>query len=221
MADANFIKYCDDFLGHRVYSATAGSNVGHAWLVVDTSSGGTPTYAPVADSGCGEVALTLDNTNEVQNVCLAHGDKLTIPAAKLKRYKARVKLSGTLNAAEMIAFGVCSARNDTIDSLAVHASFRVIGASTTVLLETDDATTDKDDVSSGVALSSTYKTFEIDFSDMANVRFTIDGQPVGRSTTFDMSAASGNVQPYFQIQKSAATSTGSITADYVDIEARR
>lgn len=221
MADANFITYCDDFLGHRVYSATAGSNVGHNWLVVDTSSSGTPTYAPVADSGCGEVALTLESTNEVQNLCLAHGDKLTLPAAKLKRYKARVKVSGTLNAAESVAFGVCSARNDAIDSLAVHASFRVIGASTTVLLETDDATTDKDDVSSGVALSSTYKTFEIDFSNLANVRFFIDGQPVATGTVFDMSAVSGNVQPYVQIQKTAATSTGSVTVDYIEVEARR
>lgn len=221
MADSNFIEYCDDFLGHRVYSATAGSNVGHNWIIADTSSAGTPTYTPVADSGVGEVALTLDNTNEIQNVCLYHGDKITISAAKLKRYKARVKTSGTLNAAEMVAFGICSARNDTIDSLTIHASFRVLGASTTVYLETDDNTTDKDDISSGTTLSSTYKTFEIDFSNLANVRFFIDGQPVGTATTFDMSAVSGNVQPYVQIQKTAATSTGSVTVDFVEIEARR
>ena len=221
MADANFIKYCDDFLGHRVYSATAGSNVGHDWLIADTSSAGTPTYAPVADSGCGEVALTLVNTNEEENVCLHHGDKRCFPAAKMKRFKARVKTSGTLNAAEMVSFGMCSARADDPDALATHASFRVIGDSTTVVLETDDGTTDKDDISSGVALSSTYKVFEIDFSNLKDVKFFIDGQPVGTSTTFDISASTANLQPYVQIQKTAATSTGSVTVDFVEVEARR
>lgn len=221
MSEANYIKYCDDFLGHRVYSATAGSNVGHNWLVVDTSSSGTPTYAPVSDSGCGEVALTLESTNEVQNVCLAQGNRLCFPVNKLKRFKARVKLSGTLNAAESVAFGMASDRADAIDSITVAALFRVIGASTTVYLETDDNTTNNDDVSSGFTLSDTYKVFEIDFSNPKDVKFFVDGQPYVGSTTFDMSASTANVQPFFQIQKTAATSTGSMTIDYVEVEARR
>ena len=188
------VKWCDEFLGHRVYSATAGSNVGHNWLIADTSSAGTPTYVPVTP-GRG-VTLTHDNTNEVQNVCLYQGDKLCFDIDEIDQIRMRVKMSqATMNAASSVAFGLASARNDAIDSIAEAALFRLIGASAAVLVESDDGTTDLDDKATGQTLGTTAKDFVISFvAGKADVRFFIDGQPVATDVTFDMSAYSGALQ---------------------------
>ena len=120
-----------------------------------------------------------------------------------------------------LAFGLASARNDAIDSIANHASFRLIG-STAVVVESDDGTTDKDDVATGTTLGSTYKKFVIDFTGgKSNVKFYINDARVAASTTFDMSAATSSLQPYVQIQKTAATDADAVTIDYVKVVCKR
>lgn len=206
------LNWRDLFVGHRVYSATAGSNVGHNWKITDTSSGGTPTYVPASNDRA--VALTFDNTNEIQNVCLNFGDVLSFDIDDLVEARFRVKMAqSAVNAATMMAFGLQSARNDAIDSIAAHASFRVIGADSTtnVVVESDDGTVDKDDVASGLTLINAYKDFVISFANgKKDVRFFIDGQPVALDTTFDMSNYSGSLQPYCQLQKTASTNTDGV-----------
>ena len=117
-----------------------------------------------------------------------------------------------------LAFGVASARNDAIDSLTNLALFRVIAADSTtaVVVETDDGTTDNDDVATGKTLINAYKRFVISFAlGLSDVRFFIDGQPVATGTTFSMAAAAANnVQPYVQIQKTATTNADSVTVAF-------
>lgn len=216
----DFAEFCDDFFGADTFS-TAGQ--GSPWAIADTSSGGTPTYATVSPSATGEVALTLDSTNEVQNVCLAFGDKLCFDIDNLQSFEARVKVSGCTSGTS-ISFGLASARNDAIDSIANHASFRMIGATSTtaVYLETDDGTTDVDDIASGQTLATTYKRFFIDFSGgKSNVKFYIDGIRVGASQVFSMAAATSSLQPYVQIQKTATTNIDAVTIDYIKVIAKR
>lgn len=202
----------DDFRGHRVYSPTAGSNVGHNYLIADTSSSGSPTYAPAAGGG---VAVDLESTSEVQNVCLYQGDILSFDITKVREFGCTVKMNqATLDAASMFAIGLASARNDAIDSIALAAIFRLIGADQTVYLETDDGTTNNDDVDSGKTLSNSSVDLLISFATgLSDVRFFIDGQPVATSTVFDMSAATGNVQLFAQIQKTADTNTDGFTLE--------
>lgn len=202
----------DEMVGHRVYSATAGSNVGHNWKITDTSAAGTPTYVPATnDRG---LAITFDNTNEVQNVCANFGDVLSFDIDDIIEARFRVKMAqAAVNAATSLAFGLQSARNDAIDSIATHASFRVIGADSTtlVVVESDDGTVDKDDVATGLTLINAYKDFTISFANGKNdVRFFIDGQPVAMATTFDMSNYTGNLQLYCQLQKTASTNTDGV-----------
>jgi hypothetical protein len=214
------ITWADEFIGHRVYSATAGSNVGHNWRIADTSSSGTPTYAPVTP-GRG-VTLTHDNTNEVQNVCLFMDDKLNFDIDDIDRVRLRVKMGqAVMNAAASVAFGLGSARNDAIDSIAAAAIFRLIGASAAVLVESDDGVNDKDDIATGATLATTAKDFVISFANgKSDVRFFVDGQPVAMSTTFDMSNYSGGLQIFLQLQKTAATSTDSVTLEAVEVTLR-
>lgn len=213
--------FLDMFKGHRVYSATAGSNIGHNWLIADTSSAGTPTYTPVDATGPGGVNLAFDNTSEIQNVCLYWGDKLSLDIDDLIEATFRVKVGQTtLDSATSLAFGLIGDRNDAIDSIAQNIVFRLIG-SNAVVVETDDGTTDTDDKATGKTLSTTAKDFTINFANgTSDVRFYIDGEPVATSTTFDMSGYTGKLQPFMQLQKTADTNTDDATLELVEIIGR-
>ena len=152
----------DDFLGQRSFSATAEGGTG--WDISDTSSGGTPTYASVSPSACGEVALTLDSTSEAQLVDLFMGDILYFDVDNLLKMEFGAKVAG-IDSVTTILAGLASARNATADSVTNLAWFRMQGSASTsnVVCESDDGTVDKDDIATGVTLSSTYKRFEISF----------------------------------------------------------
>ena len=227
MAATDFWTWRDSFLGYRVYSATAATNNGHNWVITDTSSAGTPTYATVdaaTDNSIGAVAIDMDTQAEVQNVCLSWNDVLTLDIDKITEIAFRIKMNqAAVDATTSVAFGLCSDRNDAIDSLAVHSSFRVIGADSTtnVVVETDDATTDNDDVATGQTLINAYKICRISFAaGTDDVRFFVDGQAVATGTTFDMSGATTNLQPYLQLQKTSDANANGVTLSDVLITGR-
>ena len=211
------VEYIEDFLGPQTLTASpAGSD---QWDIADTSSSGTPTYTVGGING--EATLAFDNTSEIQNVCLFKSDVLNFDIDYIHSIELRVKTVATLDTATSLAFGLCSARNDAIDSLAAHASFRLIG-SNSLVVETDDSVNDNDDVATGATLVDTYKRFVIDFTGgKSNVKFYVDGVRVAASTTFDMSNYSAGLQPYVQLQKTADTNTDSVVIDYIKIVSKR
>jgi hypothetical protein len=215
----DFQNYFDDFIGASA-TIPASADPATPWLIVDTSSSGTPTYVRNASNA----VLTLASTSEVENVCLAHGDALSFDIDQIQQVEMRVKIGAAFTSGSELVFGVASARNDTTDSVTANAWFKMVGASSTTLVycESDDGTTDKDDISSGVTLGTTFKRFVIDFSGgKSNVKFYIDGQRVAASTTFDMSAYSSGLQPLIQLQKAANTNVDAVTIDYVEIRCKR
>lgn len=211
------VEYIEDFLGPQTLTASpAGSD---QWDIADTSSSGTPTYTVGGING--EATLAFDNTSEIQNVCLFKSDVLNFDIDYIHSIELRVKTVASLDTATSLAFGLCSARNDAIDSLAAHASFRLIG-SNSLVVETDDSVNDNDDVATGATLVDTYKRFVIDFTGgKSNVKFYVDGVRVAASTTFDMSNYSAGLQPYVQLQKTADTNTDSVVIDYIKIVSKR
>lgn len=213
----DFIEYVEDFLGPQTLTASpTGSD---QWDIADTSSTGTPTYTVGGING--EATLAFDSQAEIQNVCLFKSDVLNFDIDAIHSIELRVKTVATLDSATSLAFGLCSARNDAIDSLAAHASFRLIG-SNSLVVETDDSVNDNDDVATGATLGSTYKRFVIDFAGgKSNVKFYVDGARVAASTTFDMSNYSAGFQPYVQIQKTADANTDSVVIDYIKIVSKR
>ncbi|HEY1067381.1 MAG TPA: hypothetical protein VGE52_14765 [Pirellulales bacterium] len=224
-ARADFASYFEDFRGIIAIPATASPD-GRGWTKADTSAAGSPTLASVTPSVSGEVAGILDSTNEVQNLCLYHGDVLNFSAPLIQWFETKVKASASLNAAISIAFGLTGARNDTIDTIAYQALFRLIG-SNTLYVESDDGVNDRDDVATGLSLDTTYRRFAIDFQGgLSALKFFAEGSDgalkrVARSTTFDLSNYTGGLQPFFQIQKTAAAAVGSFTVDYVAIDSKR
>lgn len=215
----DFVEFVDDFIGGETF-ATAGQ--GSPWAIADTSSAGTPTYTLVDGSQNGEISLAFDSQTEAQNVCLYNNNILWLDIDNLIEVEFRVKQGQTTaDTATSAAWGVTGDRHDTIDSVAQAAIFRIIG-SNAVVCESDDGTTDLDDKATGVTLSSTYKRFVISFANgKSDVRFYIDGQRVATSTTFDMSAYSGSLQLFVQLQKTSDNNTDSLVIDYVRVLARR
>lgn len=210
----------DDFNG-AVATFPTSADPATPWLVADTSAAGTPVYT----KGTSDATLTLAATSEIENVCLSFGDALDIDIDDIQRVEMRARISAsTFTSGSILAFGVASARNDTLDSVAANAWFRMEGANSTtqVYVESDDGVRDNDDVATGVTLGTTYKEFVIDFTGgKSNVKFYIDGQRVAAGTTFDMSGYSAGLQPLVQIQKAANTNVNGVIIDYVKIVAKR
>lgn len=204
-------SFIDNFDRAQAYTTTPGQ---HGWTIADTSSAGTPTYLNITEDG-GAAALTLVSTSEAEIVTLYQNDVLIYDVRQLKHIWWILKVAG-IDAVTTLTFGVGSARNDTDDSVATNAWFRMQGSvsTTAVVVETDDAVTDNDDKATGATLAAVYKKFLIDFTNgLADVRFVIDGNRVAPLTTFDMSglAAGLNVQPIVQIQKASGTGVPAVT----------
>lgn len=213
-------EFCDLFDRAQVFSATPGMN---GWTAADTSAAGSPSYLCVTENG-GAAQLTLAATSEAEIVTLYFNDVLPWDLRGLQYVKFVAKVSG-IDAVTTLAFGVGSARNDTLDSVGHLAWFRVEGSASTsaVVVETDDTVTDNDDKATGETIGSVYKTFLIDFSGgLSDVRFFIEGERVAAATTFNMSGSTAdqNVQPIIQIQKASGTGVPSITIAAIEASYR-
>lgn len=222
------------FLGNMRPAAVASPD-GNTWNKKVTAAGGSPTVLAVA----GAMELAFDATSEVQNLCLYFGDVLPYDIDDLIAMEFVAKLAATsLDASITAVMGLGSARHDTPDSVAANAWFRMQG-SNSLLLETDDGTTDLDDKATGLTLSTTYRRFRIDFAEglvtkgppslsvggKGSVIFSAEDsngclRQVGRNTQFDMSAYSSGLQPLFQIQKTAGTATGTLSIKEVSVDYR-
>ncbi len=226
-------EYFDDFIGAAASISTSGL-YGSNWAVADTSSAGTPTYVMGVDGGAasgapGIAKLDMDSQSEAQVVILSHAGIEQFDINDGLIYEARVKMNqAAVTSGSDFSFGLCSGQNATWDSTTVMAAFRVVGATSTtaVVVESDDGTTDKDDIATGQTLINAWKLFKIDLTTLTNVKFYMtDGNSklvrVAAGTTFDLSAYSSCLQPVFQLQKSSSANTDGVSIDYVRITGRR
>ena len=212
----DFKEYVEDFIGANVALPTS-ANIATPWVTALT---GGATHVRNAS----ELIATLTATNEAQIIGVSHGDALSFNIDNMLSFEARVRISAaTFTSGSILAVGVGSARNNTLDSVTAHAWFRMAGASSTtqVYVETDDDVRDNNLVATGQTLRDVYKKFHIDFSNKADVKFYIDGNRVAAATQFNMSAYTGGLQPIIQLQKAANTNVDAMRVDYVRIRARR
>lgn len=209
--------YRYDFRGESAL-ALAAAATGGPFVKAVTAAAGSPTVGGLAGGG---IRLAFDSEAEAQNLCVYMGDVLPFDADEIISVEIVARTVAALDSASSLAFGLCSARNDTIDSLAAHASFRCIGDNN-VVVETDDGTNDNDDVATGLTLKGTWKRFRIDFAS-SNSTFEPPTLSLGRKsnigffgandhgslrrvatgTRFDMSSYSDGLQLYAQLQKTS------------------
>lgn len=208
MANYSAHTFIDNFNRAQVFSTTPGHN---GWTIKDTSSSGSPTYLCATDDG-GSAVLTLAATNEEEIVTLYQNNVLPYDVRMISQAWWVAKVSGVDSVTTLVA-GLGAAQDDTEDNVTVNAWFRMQGSASTsnLLAETDDATTDSDDKSTGTTLASTYKKLLLDFSQgISNVRFFVDGALV-RTLSMASLAAGQNVQPFIQLHKASGTGTPAVT----------
>lgn len=216
------IRKTDHFDRAQAFTTTPAGEFG--WTIKDTSSSGTPTYLCATEDG-GKAVLTIAATSEAEVVTLYQNDVLPFDVRQIQYVKWVAKVSG-IDSVTTLVMGIGSAQNDTADSVATNAWFRMEGSASTslVVCETDDAVTDNDDKATGVSLAAVYKEFCIDFTNgISDVRFYIDGQRVASGTTFSMSGLTAglNAQLFVQVQKASGTGVPAVEISSCEIQYNR
>ena len=158
----------------------------------------------------GEYKCTLAANDEDSHLYVYHGDVLAfdINQGLIAEFLVKVAVLPVANNAVFV--GLASAENDDYTAIAEHALF-VLNASADLDCETDDGTIDTDAGDTGLNwVAGTEKTLRIDMTDLADVKFFVDGVDytsvaavAAGKTVFDISAAgTGLVQPIFGVFKS-------------------
>jgi hypothetical protein len=190
------------------------------WLANDA---GAATQT-VAD---GTAILYLDATDEVQEADIgAAGNSLDWDISKGLIIEFRATQSVALAGQAEAHLGVLGEsivddqQISSADDVAEHAVFSMDG-SLNILINTDDGTNQTTAYDTTVdAVVGTYNIFRIDFTNIEDVRFYIDGADVTPAAGVDMSdIGSPLVQPAMICQKhgGAAGNLGTLTVDYVKI----
>lgn len=226
-------RYVYDFRGHMLFPPI-GSGAGSPFAtVISADGGGQPTVKGATGGG---LALAFNAVADVQIVSLYQGDILPWDIDDLIRVEFLAKAVATLDSTTQMAFGLASARNDAIDSIAEAALFRVIG-NNNIVVETDDGTNNNDDVATGQVMGATLQRFAIDFATgvstneppslstgrKSNIQFFCGNangslRRVASGTRFDMSNYSGGLQLFAQIQKTADSNVDSLTIMEIAVE---
>lgn len=208
------VTFYDDFMGTDIMIDEAGSN--GPWTPIDVSVGGNTTPLIAADVGNGVARLPLDATAEAQESGLTWGDQRPLVLNQGLIWEARVALQTLPTLLSEAVWGLAGDKNAVADSVAESIWFKADGNGV-IVAESDDATTNNDDVATGTTLTAgTFAIFRIDCSTITAVRFFIDGAEVAAGTTFDMSAVAGlKLQPYFHIAKASGAGLGVLDVDYV------
>lgn len=189
------------------------------WATQDTSAAGTPVLDYVADADNGEFQLNHDATSEAQTLTLYWADQLMIEPTKNPIFECRIKINfagAAFTADQRIVIGLAGPRNATLDDIARHAWFRIEGANLNILAETDDGTTDDDDNDTTIDIvDNTYLTLRIDMSDLAAIKFYVNGV---LGATLAAAVMTANLQPFIEIQRDAGAETEDVRIDYVMVE---
>lgn len=208
----------DDFVGA---SGALFGDVADIWDVVVV---GDATSAVMADTATGKHRLHLHATNEAEDAVLHFGDQTIINILNDVQFETKLTMTTTPGTGCVAVFGMCGDHNLDKDTVAESAWFR-LQASAVLLTESDDAVSEADDAATGQTLvAGTAYVFRIDFADLTDVKFFVDGVRVSAATTHDLSAltaTTGLFQPYFSLDKATGTGLGDIDIDYVAMWGRR
>ncbi len=191
-----------------------------------TQTSGTPAVTMTSGGFC---RLSLDSANEIQVARLSNGGVLPFDIDQLDSIEFFAKVSASLNAACSLVMGVCNAGNNTIASITSRAFFKMTGGGL-LTIDALDGTHTKSAIATGQAMATAdWQRFTMQFKQglvtqsppgansggKSNVLFSIEDtrqnlRRVATGTQFDMSAETGNLQLYFQLQKSANAATANL-----------
>jgi hypothetical protein len=218
--------YKDDFLGAgglAAIPATSSEERGVDWVKLIVGSG-PPVAQEAADGSSGVMSLALTATSEAQDCTLSWGDQLGFDVTNGGQVEFKARFTAVPTTGTRVVAGICGPHNLAKDTVANSAWFSWDGTAITYA-ETDDTTNNNDDKATGItAVVDIWEIYRIDFTDLTDVLFYIDGVSVATATTFDMSnltAAEKIMQPYFSLDKASGTSVGTLEIDYIKLWGKR
>ncbi|NIO43781.1 MAG: hypothetical protein GTO41_28665, partial [Burkholderiales bacterium] len=111
---------------------------------------------------------------------------------------------------------------DGYDAITYSAFFTADGSGA-IICEVDDNATDSSAASGVTATAAQTKIYRIDFTDVTDVRFYIDGAHVATGTTFPYAATGANaiLQPLVGCYKASGAGVGTVQCDYQKIWSQR
>lgn len=200
-----------EFMGYQLPTSEDGST--GPILAIDTAGGALTLAADVAN---GVARAALDSTSEAQESGFYFGDErpLRLNQGLLLQIVGSIKVLPTL-VAEAV-WGLAGDYNAVADTVAEGIWFKADGSGA-ILAESDDTSNENNDVSTGVTVTAGLrKVFLIDCGVPSDIRFFINGVPVARGTTFDMSTVAAlALQPYVHIAKASGAGLGTIDIERI------
>tara|TARA_R110002051_G_scaffold197248_5_gene264787 strand:+ start:4704 stop:5492 length:789 start_codon:yes stop_codon:yes gene_type:complete len=218
-----------------------GETINLPWVYTEAGSTGNQT-GDFIDAPDGVLRLLHTTTTETEACLLSLGGTNAISPTKEPIFEARVKINlstdSVFEAASvyevivgmMTPATAVSVSAGVFDGVADNVGFRLGGgaqATNSIFMESDDGTTNNDDVDSGVDFTSgAYHVYKIDMSDTSDVRFYVDGKLANNGNTFDMSAiaATDYLEPVILFVRTNAGGTErahSLDIDYINISSKR
>lgn len=202
------VVFHDGFMGNAISSTT--------WTILDVAGGGVAYTSGVGGGIC---TIDLSSASEAQDSGVSMNDIRQFDLNANLVFEIRLKVSVLPTAGTKVVFGMAGNHNLDKDSITESAWFALDGGAS-LELETDDTSSGNDGKSSGITVTTgAFIVCKIDFSDLSNVRFFVNGAKVG-TFTFDMSAlstAEAMMQPYIMLDKASGSSVGTLQVSDVTI----
>jgi hypothetical protein len=213
------LVFKDDFLGTTLVAGAT------EWLAKDIHA--DATEANVANAEEGVFRLHIGATDAEQEAGLTFNDKLFINLDKkpIVEFVAAVHVLPTLLSELYFGVGNAYVKGRLVaadEGPTVHAFF-VFDGSGICTVHTDDTAVDNDAKATGVTVVADAKhVFRIDFTDITDVKFYIDGVGVATSTTFNMSTGTNVVmQPMAFVYKASSAGLGDVDIDSIAVWSNR
>jgi hypothetical protein len=214
----NPVCFYDDFLGAwtAVPDVAVALESGCEWAKKIVGAA-PPTVALVADTAGGIAQCAMDATSEAQSAFIYMADDRRFIVTQGAVFEARVKVSVLPTLVGEAVWGL-AADYDVPDNITYSAWFTADGSGE-IFCETDDTGTDQSATSGVTVLATDWKVYRIDFRDVTDVKFYINGSRVASGTTFPYAgtAANATLQPFLGCYKASGAGLGTIQVDYVRI----
>jgi len=231
----NYVELFSDFI------QDVGETVNLPFVYSEAGSSGNQS-GNFRDAPDGVYRLTHSADNEAQANLLSLGGTNAISPTREPIFEARVRVnfaSGSIFEAASVyevfvgmvtAGSAVSASAAAVDGFADNVGFRLGGggqATNSIFLESDDGTTDNDDVDSGIDFTDgSWHTLKIDMTDLSNILFYVDGVLANNGNTFDADqmAATDYLEPFILFSRTNAGGTEvthSLDIDYVRVISKR
>ena len=215
------VVFYDDFItSPTAIPAGGAAESGCRW--VDKIVSSNATVAGVADTANGIVQCAMASNSEAEGAFLYMDDNRQFLLTAGLIIEMRVKISVLPTSGGEAVWGLAGDYSAAPDNITYSAWFTADGGGE-VYCEIDDGTTDSSATSGVTATAAQTKIYKIDFTDMASVKYYIDGVRVATGTTYAYTATGANatLQPFMGCDKASGAGLGTIQIDYVKIWSNR